>query len=193
MKIHSFDHSSPSYAAVGQAIDLDKTLHGTDKQAEALGKSATQSDKQTKQQAEAKEAKEAVLSQKWDEVAQGYKKGNPAFKEQYEHYEDALRFVRAQISELQKQITKLKTSPVQRMLRIEQDAPDLGASAREESTLDQKQHPGAREYQSNAEQTHIDALEQQLGDLKGHEADLKRAMFAMIKEEADRLKRKNRR
>ncbi|NOU51422.1 hypothetical protein HG263_12870 [Pseudoalteromonas sp. JBTF-M23] len=138
---------------------------------------------------ESEQTKNVMLSEHFDDIAQGYKEGNPQFKEQYENFEEALALLKERIEQLREQINKLKSAPLQRVLRI-----DSQSSVDTIDTNTQtNQHIGAREYQSNSEQEQIDALEKQLGELKGQEAHIKAQMFHMIEEETERLEREARR
>ncbi|CAH9049434.1 hypothetical protein PSECIP111951_01353 [Pseudoalteromonas holothuriae] len=158
----------------------------TTKNSELYFNKKVKSDSENEQTSE--HAKEAVLTQKWDEIASGYKKSNPAFKADYENLEEALGVIKAQIERLQEQINKLKTSPIQRGLR-------LNSEYQSETQLGQilHQHIGAREYQDSSEQAQIDALEQQLGEFKAQEAQIKANMYHMIEEEGKRLEQEQRR
>ncbi|MBD1581139.1 hypothetical protein [Pseudoalteromonas sp. S16_S37] len=141
---------------------------------------------------EPEQKKDVMLSEHFDGIAQGYKAGNPQFKEQYENFEEALALLKERIEQLRAQINKLKSSPLQRVLRIDAQSP-AATNDTIDASAQTNQHIGAREYQSNSEQEQIDALEKQLGELKGQEAYIKAQMFKMIEEETERLEREARR
>ena len=122
-----------------------------------------QSDKQLTEQ-ESEEEPKYVLSKFVDTKAQEYSEDNATFAEQYQNLEKAYKYFTGQIVALQEQINKLKQSPVQRSLSVDNSANELNKSdANSALNVD---HLGANKYKNTQQQDQIDRLELQLGELK---------------------------
>ena len=125
-----------------------------------------------------------MLSKFLDTKVQKYSEDNATFAEQYQNLEKAYKYFTGQIVALQEQINKLKQSPVQRSLSVDNSANELNKSdANSALNVD---HLGANKYKNTQQQDQIDRLELQLGELKSEQAAIKQQMIELVISEIKR-------
>jgi len=147
-------------------------------------KLAVEKASEEKSEEENEEEPNYVLSKFLDTKAQKYSEDNATFGNQYKNLEKVYKHFTGQIVALQEQINKLKQSPVQRSISIDNSTKELNKSDAN-STLD-ADHLGAKKYKNTQQQDQIDRLELQLGELKSEQAAIKQQMIELVISEMKR-------